>query len=119
MTSLIARLQLATGPSRELGDEVLIACGWTKFRWNSAPRWRRHDGVSIHAVTRPNPTASIDAALTLIPEGFAWSVQFSNSMLADAWLYPPDYDGDIEFKGHAATTAIALCIAILKSRGVE
>lgn len=59
---------------------------------------------------------SIDAALSLVPAEFAWSVQWSAGCEAEAWLYPPDNFRDIDFRGNSATAPLALCIASLKAR---
>lgn len=74
-------------------------------------------------VVPPPYTVSIDAALTLVPEGWRWSLDwtqrphYQDCGRADLYapgsgIKPPDVC-DV----YAATPAIALCIAALKARG--
>ncbi|HWL04532.1 MAG TPA: hypothetical protein VNQ99_06285 [Xanthobacteraceae bacterium] len=85
MNDLIARLEAATGPDRELDIDVLVACGWRDERefgfladlqgehywignpdcWNGEP---------------PFVTGSLDAAMTLVPEGSAYNFQGNSGM---------------------------------------
>lgn len=67
----------------------------------------------------PHFTTSLDAALTLVPEGWYWSVTHTSLS---------DYRGPMAFcwkrdvaniMVHAAIPALALCIAALKARAVE
>jgi len=60
-------------------------------------------------------TASLDAAITLVPEGFEW--------MADNFDGPPGrrcsanvMRKEIDARGEAATPALALCAAALKAR---
>lgn len=130
MTSdLIERLSQATQGSWELSDKVLLACGWTRRRVIDpgasadygedveAWYWDDPDGNPM-ATDRPSPTESIDAALTLVPEGWAWIVESCQpyesepvECSAAVWncrAQPPVHDG--------ATPALALCIAALRAR---
>lgn len=104
---LIAKLESAEGPSRELDAEI---------------------GKILH----PNPddigdlcsrygdwpgpfTSSLDAALTLVPEGYWWTAGDCRRE-KHARVAPEAVDDD----GHeafSATVAIALCIAALRARG--
>jgi hypothetical protein len=62
-------------------------------------------------------TASIDAALTLVPEGWQRSIWIGDSddqRTALVELCP--YDADTEVQVRAATPALALCAAALKAR---
>lgn len=106
MQDLIERLE--KGPDRQLDIAIANAC----LPEHHSGRW------SI--VTAPAFTASIDAALTLVPEGWEW-------VLAHFADHPPSatvqFVGkgfhaapDIEFDEHGKTAAIALCIAALKAR---
>jgi hypothetical protein len=104
---LIAALQAATGPAYVLDeaiDEYAVTLGLP-------PR-----------VVPPPYTASIDAALTLVPEGWRWSLDwtqrppYQDCGRADLYapgggIKPPDVQ-DV----YAATPAIALCIAALRAR---
>ena len=104
---LIARIEAATGPDREIDRAIMeLLC--------LAPDYAADWGG--RGFERPAPfayTASIDAALTLVPDGHdKWAVsgrnaavvQSSNKEVTHAeWMY-------------AATPALALCAAALKAR---
>lgn len=96
--TLIERLEAASGPDRELDDAILLLV------FNDA------------AINPPAFTASLDLAMTLLPDGqpWAWSGEFSDYSYANCWLDVPEYDG-IPFEGRGANPAIALCIAILSA----
>lgn len=96
---LITRLESADGPSREL--DWLIECTVNDHARISGP---------MH--NDPRYTASIDAALTLVPAGYDWAVFHTNGGITlHAWC------GDREDR-FGATPALALAAAALKARGV-
>lgn len=98
---LIAAMEKASGPSRELD------WGIHEWVWGvAAPRMERMEP--------PSYTASIDAALTLVPEGYDWMV-FSVNGFNQANCGPTNSFDDVGDQ-KAATHAIALCIAALKAR---
>lgn len=134
-SDLIERLEKATGPDREL--DVLIAA---EINWQGPLVHRPikqyisdvgglseavKDIESGHPLNAfrciPYYTTSIDAAITLVPEGFAYAVTsegqaelrpfscvLSRKTLSDG--------ARRTFIAHGKTTAIALCIAALKPR---
>lgn len=91
MRDLIARLEAATGPDRELDAEIADAVEF--------------DPTCLHS---PAYTASIDAAMTLVPPDTGiWGVaKLGDQYTAHAGN--PDHEG--------ATPALALCIAALRAR---
>jgi hypothetical protein len=93
---LIARLEAATGPDRDLDVAIIDALfpGARKFPLEY--------------------TASIDAALTLVPEGWRWHLgnTLDGRGTAMIWLNPLTGTDEI----FAAAPAIALCIAALRAR---
>lgn len=121
---LIAALEKAEGPSQILNDAILqhiegwenLGGGW--LRWNDGRR-ERFD----YTFPPPLYTSSIDAALTLAPDGWAllrinlyhspqnpgwgWGVHLCNT------LHPQM--GQIVGESRASM-AIAICIAALKAR---
>lgn len=123
MNDLIERLEKATGPDRELDLAIGEAVGEAN-----------HSGPAHHRPFREwakHYTASIDAALTLVPEG--WWMTLDRYVISDepepspmawrAWLrkIEGDLDGDgpVYHRKHfspAPTPAIALCIAAMKAR---
>jgi hypothetical protein len=126
---LIAALEKATGPDRALDGETYVAIGLpapTEILYKTldgAGIGLRYGGVSKY-------TASIDAALTLVPE--RWQIdsmgKWSHDALRDAgpWFAILMPKGDLSTTertkqhtrcDHAPTPALALCIAALKARG--
>ncbi|NQX95018.1 MAG: hypothetical protein HRT64_08895 [Erythrobacter sp.] len=69
MQDLIKRLEAATEPSRELDAEIATLSGWEHI---VGAAWQRPDGVTVNSTRIPCFTNSIDAALTLVGEG--WEV---------------------------------------------
>lgn len=117
---LIARIEAASGPCIGLDADIEVATGkWSEHHYEA---WQRYQECG-EAVNPPmwvpvNPnryTASIDAALTLVPEGHdKWAVSGRNAAVVQSnskavthtnWTY-------------AATPALALCAAALKARMV-
>lgn len=127
MTEALAeRIEQATEPSRELDAEIALAVGWTYrlrgdghcwFPPNSKYPWE-------HEMDAPPFTASIDAALTLVPEGLEWSVSFIRDRVGlpdEAIIYlKPFYEFEADDPeamvicyGH--TPSLALCTAALRA----
>ena len=95
---LIAALEKAEGPSRELDAEI-----------------RKH----VPGDYLPAFTASLDAALTLVPEGLAWRVEPATPGYTDWGKYRAGvttWEKPYDLPSYGATPAIALCIAALKAR---
>lgn len=119
---LIERLERATGASRELDAEIFIAVtpGVAEAgridRSGGCVGWWPKDGPYQSAQDSPRYTASLDAALTLVPEGAQWSLEADT-----AWVRVLKA-GDVgEFQGgfnqrDGKCTALAICIASLKAR---
>ena len=67
---LAARIEAATGPDRELDAEICVTLGLSEGNLLFGP-----DGWCFGSTTNPNPhkapayTASLDAAMMLVPEG--------------------------------------------------
>ena len=107
-TNLIARLETAEGPSRELDYQI--------------------QRLVFSPMTNGNPvrefTRSLDAAVSLVPEGYRWSIESSEKGLlspvrptASVGVDDPNApNGDMYF---APTPVLALCIAALKARQAE
>jgi hypothetical protein len=99
MSELIARLEAATGPDRGLDAAI-------------------HDVVSDAELTScllPAYTASLDAAVALVPDGFHWAIRATP--IEDG---PPLIEASVDWAPHpsetGATPALALCIAALRAR---
>ena len=109
---LIAALEVAPGPSREL-DAMLHEADAVFPNWR---KWLFADG-SI-SVLIPPYTASLDAAMTLVPKEWDWTLYSDGS----GEIYKDVPSGmlpgalgstSIDFEG--ATPALALCIAVLRA----
>jgi hypothetical protein len=118
LDDLIARIESASESSWELDAEI----EWTisEFK-NLGGGWREHKTTGERErfdYTLPSPrfTRSLDAAMTLIPDGSFWTLLTGGSL--------PEYQADVVFADDcrelvyslAATPALALCAAALKAR---
>lgn len=114
MDALITELEAAPVGSRELSDKVLLATGWSI---GSTGHWftPEHERLGINP-QRPSPTESLDAALTLVPEG--WFINTANQSNSGwIWgLYNPDIQECVANRIEKEPPALALTIAALKAR---
>ena len=101
MDDLIRKLEAATGPDRSLDEAIFVIAKYEPSE------------------KLPAYTASIDAALTLVPEGWLrYVADDENGVHACVWQKRMPWQGGKIQAGclKAATPAIALCIAALKAR---
>jgi hypothetical protein len=132
MNDLIARLEAATGPSREL--DCLI--GATGIVWKDlteeelqtvlASITREHgtdeDGNQYSTLSDacPHYTASVDAALGLKPDGMTVELAEAYGPGRTDWsatVTPrKEYGSPVFYRAHASSPALALCIAALRAR---
>lgn len=128
LEALLARVLEGEGPDRELDAEIVAAFtpgvvslgdeipdeNWCNrlYRWEP-PRVWRDSWLYV-----PEYTASLDAALTLVPEGWSWYAEMRH------YLAPVGAAGSVwqagqqraTFTADAATPARALIAACLKAR---
>jgi hypothetical protein len=120
---LIERLQAAKGPDPLLDGDI----GWEIGGWiNEGGFWRRHKvtGKRERFTYRDWPlyTRSIDAALTLVPEGMWWLVGCGQMKptepLYGAQIRKPGFStgGQVVSEAEHSCMAITLCIAALRAR---
>ena len=104
LEALLARVLEGEGPDRELDFAIAAAFGWP-------------DSPNLHQHAR-RYTESLDAALTLVPEGWHWSVSGTVNMEYHARIVPPA--GSLKtFVGHwreAKSAPRALIAVCLKAR---
>lgn len=124
MDDLIERLEKATDQDQELDARICYVTKPALQRLGTVEQWLQQDAAKrVRAYTW-----SIDDALTLIPDGWIWNLRtekhasFPDSsahaeIMDRHWPDPLAGYGICE-EGHAATPAIALCIAALKARNV-
>lgn len=121
LSHLIERLERATTADRELDGEIASVLALHPKDWQrdvksaSASLWFK----GLHNWRAPDYTSSIDAAMTLLPDGVYWMAACGkrsvNEPLGACALYHPGVDQPfVQVEGH--TVAIALCIAALKAR---
>lgn len=122
---LIERLESATKPSSALNKEICDLVFDIEWRpYSTSRRVRTHwgykrgtDDVVFYGIDRiPRYTASIDEALTLVPEEWE-AILYTETPQAE--MYPTSgvkRPAGIKFRDVGANLAIALCIAALKAR---
>lgn len=115
---LIAKLEVAEGPSRELDQEIAKAAG-LKPSWRDDGEARFYSpGMSNGpAKIAPPFTSSLDAALTLVPDGLRIYMERKPTDPPQPWFVtvrPHAQDG---WDAVSDYPALALCIAALRARG--
>jgi hypothetical protein len=112
---LIERLEKLTGPDREIDADIAATVGAFKEKHGLPGGGWVSKGEHYAVVPAPRYTESIDAAMTMLPEGFRWGLKTSRhrrGYFAETWTA----DGKVICGiGDAPTPAIALCIAILRA----
>ncbi len=109
LRELIARLEKATRPDRELDAEIAVV-----HRNVTRPA----DKPRVIAVANPREyTFSIDAAVSLVPVGWCWWV--NSQKFGRCWLVVATRVADTAQSEKCATPALALCAAALKARVAE
>ncbi len=104
LLALAARCENATGPDRELDADIALTQGWTE---HPGDNWIGPFGQ----IAVPYYTASLDAAVTLVP-GPAWWWVEAQPLVHGAYL---SGCGD-ERVARGTTPALALCCAALRAR---
>ena len=122
---LIAALEKATGPDRELDFWIW----WHAMAWHEIGALPDDDYVQSNLKYNYGPrlTGSLDAALMLVPEGWDWEcTKFSDnsyratvSLVGKGFHAAPEktFDSCTALGFESCSPAIALCIAALKARG--
>jgi hypothetical protein len=116
VSMLAKRVEQASGPDRALADAALLACGWTQqflFEW-SEPAWWSPGGGSMSRWSLPDPTDSLDAALTLVPQGHRFRLWHHHTGKFGADVFP-DGGGTVSRSTNATTPALALCAAAVRA----
>ena len=114
-SDLIERLEALSGPDREVDAEIALATGWMQIKTD----WFRPKSADIwhHKSELPRYTASIDAAMTLVSEG--WYPQIGK-LSAESWqANMGQANRGNGVNAYAAALAIALCIAALRARSAD
>lgn len=126
LSDLISRVEKASGPDGDLEAEIWLACtpGATRDKWSYIHKATGREctvdetrDATDRLIIVPSYTTSIDAALTLLPEGLDWLVRTGERADGDQ-PYGHVFDG-ARFgigEAEAATPVLALLAAILRAR---
>ena len=120
LSELIERVETASGPDRRIDAAICRIIDLPKCEYPDCL-----PDVMVHILDRvesggddpevPAYTGSLDAALTLVPDGHDWSL-FADNGSAMAGCQPASDDGCDMTDVHGATPALAIVAACLKAR---
>lgn len=126
LEALAVRCEQATGPDNELDRSIARTRGWQHFFVQKDIWWRAPSGVTHGDV--PRFTGSLDAAVTLVPDGWDWLTRNDEGQRAFANLTKDfqavmviaggetfDESTGQSFPAYAATASLALCAASLRA----
>lgn len=118
LLSLAERVEALSGSCWETDAMIAKATGWVpdcinaelwKDDEDSRPEWWFSDAFGM-----PAYTASIDSAMSLVPEGWTWHVDATAPELGIDWFLCEPHTGR-DIKGCAGTAALALTAASLRA----
>lgn len=121
LSSLIERIEAATGPDHEMDAAIELA--FTDDRGVQPLAFFKHKITIGKRRTIPF-TASIDAAMTLVPEGWLMAGLWERNTKLPNWrwkaeLWSPDADRNVSgIARNSESPALALCAAALKARNL-
>jgi hypothetical protein len=129
--TLPTRIEQAEGPSSELDwliaeylgevpEHTIREIGFDYVWYRKASEWtlwraKDSEGRSVETWTPKPRTSSIDAALTLVGEGWGWSIYHNG----EAAVHRPIGGKHIALDAVAATPAMALCAAALRAKETD
>lgn len=117
LLKLAERGEALSGPDTEVDSAIVLALFPVMRVPSSSPNgqdgWYDSDRIFVNKSW--HFTGSLDAAMTLVPEGCEWAVNWGGNSVAEVNILP---DGPL-FKGYADTPALALCAAALRSLAKE
>ena len=129
LEALIARVLEGTEPDQELDAEIAVALFGGEIIWKTArytmdayPARRIQNSAYVGGYQNAGVlayTESLDAALTLVPEGWSWHValrKWPTPTRATGSVWSESLDGSKLFYVDAATPARALIAACIKAR---
>jgi hypothetical protein len=111
---LAERCERAAGPDREIDMEIYRSLDHAIEQ--SWPHWNKEQQDMV----TPEYTTSLDAALTLVPEGHDIKITQASGPGRSDWYgnckLRNDWGDGICHKGNAASGALALCASALRAR---
>lgn len=113
LKALLARVLAGAGPDRALDGALAEALQVGGNPW-------KHDGdgwISVHGFGCQAAmfTASLDAALKLVPDGWGWAISTTGDLVPCAYGHSPDRSFWVD-DTKAATPARAVCAFALRAR---
>jgi hypothetical protein len=122
LLALAERCEQAAGPNNGLDAEIALAIGYTHERRGTerACWWRTPAGQQLAYVGYKNHppffTGSLDAAVTLVPEG--WAVELVQALSGSPWHATLRGGSALVpiIGATASKPALALCAAALRAR---
>lgn len=115
MTDLADRIERADGPSRELDAEIAVASGQYRADRHRPGSFFKADQPNHSSLGVPAYTSSLDAAMSLVPEG--WGEGKILWVGGECYVtLSRSHPENMEAKGEAATPAPALCAAALRAK---
>ena len=125
LLALADRCEQAAEPDRELDVAIARALSWKPLYRDDYSKWwspaavedsRARKRSILHHPTQPLPafTASLDAAIALVPEGWTWA-RFHGGVVECMTLNGPGNSILFE-RGEGVSAALALCAAALRAR---
>lgn len=116
LLKLAERCEAATAPDRDLDRLILKECGWLEVV-SFAYSWQDPQGQMQKDA--PRPTASLDAAMTLIDDSEIWGVSKQEHNPGRDYYYHASvmpFGPKPWHEAKAGTAALALCAAALRAR---
>lgn len=120
-SDLIERLEKATGPDRQLDAEIMRAvCSELSDTMVTDTGWCVGGDHAAPSKAK-DYTGSIDAALTLVPEGYWLDIETGTQKLAPSFEWPiveigEQHTGLSIWRGQAKTLALGICLAAIRAR---
>lgn len=124
--TIIEQLEALAGPNREAEEAIYQALGNCNHKRYECYRVQGDSGQTCldcgkdlyGADKAPRYTASLDEAMTLVPEGWErFDVDATAPELGVDWVLHGPSNASV--KGIGVTPAIALCIAALRARNLS
>lgn len=114
MSGLIERIEAAGEGSRKIDGDIAVDVKSVPpfVSHRDSPEWASWSGGRDYW-DAPHYTTSVDAALTLVPEGFDWTLGHTNGGLT---IHAEVGGRGDEYMRFGATPALALCAAALRAR---
>lgn len=121
LSELIARVEAATGPDREIDRAIKEAFG---HDWDYSADWDYWDAIKREKASRPVAklyTGSLDAAMTLVDPRALWAHGSMEDGPFARLCWPQPNGGFVGgyVEANAATVPLAICLAALSAQNKD